>query len=109
MQQKPRPVVITLASKADRDEWLSKRRNRITNADVFNNQNKNAIYINEDLIKPMRHLLWITKMELKPAFKYIWINNGRILVKKDEDIKKTHIIRSEGDIKALKSSGLSAS
>lgn len=47
------------------------------------------IYINEDLTKLTRALLWNTKKQLRGVYKYIWVAKGRVLVKKDDGDKST--------------------
>lgn len=102
---RPRPVVVTLTSRAARDQWLLKRKTRLTNADIYNNQSSKPIFINEDISKRQRQLFWLTKTDLKSKYKYIWINRGCILVRKDDENRKIHTIRSEQDINRLIQSG----
>lgn len=99
-QQKPRPVIITLTSRATRDQWLATRKShQLTNDDVFANGNKQRIYVNEDLTKCMRNILWTAKNELKSTYRYIWIQNGRVLIKKDDpNDTKIRSIRTLSDI-----------
>ncbi|KAF9787706.1 hypothetical protein SFRURICE_003191 [Spodoptera frugiperda] len=99
-ENKPRPIVITLATRSERDKWLATRKShQLTNDDIFANGNKQRIYINEDLTKYTRNLLWTAKNELKPKFKYIWVQNGRVLIKKDDpNDTKIRSIRTLSDI-----------
>lgn len=97
---RPRPVVVKLRSKQARDQWLQKRKYRITNGDIYGNNNNNRIYINEDLTKATRLLFWETRNQLKHLYKYIWTQNCNILVKKSEN-EKIIRIKSENDIKQL--------
>lgn len=101
---RPRPVLITLASRAARDQWLAKKKTRITNSEIFNNDNPQPIFINEDLSRHQRQLFWAARAELKPNFKFVWTNNGDILVRKNEDNRKVYVIRSAEDIEKLKKS-----
>lgn len=102
--ERPRNVIVTFETKEKRDEWIAKRKSRITNEDIYNNGNKNAVFINEDLSRYIKQTLWLAKMELKDKFKYIWPQNGKVLVRKDSDTKKIHEILSEADISNLKNS-----
>lgn len=97
----PRPVVVTLRTKTARDQWLSKRKTRLTNGCVYQNDSNKTIYINEDLSKYKRQLFWSAKNQLKTSFAYIWVQNSSILVKRSEDEKKIYNIRSEADIQSL--------
>lgn len=100
VRNKPRPVIITLSSRAARDQWLLTRKtHQLTNDDIFANGNKQRIYINEDLTKYIRNILWTAKNELKPTYKYIWVQNGRVLIKKDDpNDTKIRSVRTLSDI-----------
>lgn len=100
----PRPVIVTLKSSASRSEWLKCRKTYLTNNTVFSNGSSLKIYINEQVTRQTRELLWIVKTKLKNVYKYIWIQNGRVLVKKDDENKKIYHIRFESDIYSLISS-----
>lgn len=97
-KNRPRPVIVTLISREARNQWIKQRKAHITNHDIFGNNNKSLIYINEDLTPAIKQLFWLTKSRLKPTFKYIWIQNSRILVKKNDIENKIYNIRSETDI-----------
>ncbi|KAJ2937649.1 hypothetical protein O0L34_g19322 [Tuta absoluta] len=101
-QVRPQPVIVTLRTKAARDEWMAKCKQRITNGDVYQDESKGNIYINEDLPKHLCQLFWTAKQQLKSSYEFIWIQNSRILVKANNNTnKKNHLVRSEGDIKQL--------
>ncbi|KAJ8720531.1 hypothetical protein PYW08_005996 [Mythimna loreyi] len=99
-KHRPRPVTITLSTRAARDQWLASRKtHQLTNDDVFANGNTHRIYVNEDLTKHMRNILWTAKNELKSTYKYIWIQNGRVLLRKDDpNDSKIRSIRTLSDI-----------
>lgn len=84
---KPKTVLVTLRSKSARNSWLLvKKERKITNNKVYENGSEKQIYINEDLPKHKRQLLWTVRNKLKPKnFQYIWVQNGNILVKKNSD------------------------
>lgn len=88
----PRPVVIRLRTKEARIKWLKSRKTRLTNKDGT------RIYINENLTRQMRQLFWSTKQQLREMYKFIWIQNGKILIKKNEEEKKIFTIRCESDL-----------
>lgn len=98
---RPQPVIITLRSKKARDQWILQRKTRLTNQSIYGNDNQERIFINEDLTKHTRQLFWSAKNQIKPMFKYVWIQNSKILVRKSESDRKIHVIRCEEDIKAL--------
>lgn len=100
--EKPLPVVITLRTKEARDNWIESRKKRLTNGDVYSSQNNNRIYINENLTKYKRNLLWFTKNQLKKTYKYIWVQDGKILIRKSDEEKKISSIKNERDIERFK-------
>lgn len=98
---RPRPLIVILRSKEARDLWLKQRKTRVTNGAVYGTDNGTRIFINEDLTRHMRQLLWSTKNQLHSLYKYIWIQNSKILVKKNETENKIHSVGCEDDIKKL--------
>ncbi|XP_075990265.1 uncharacterized protein LOC142985908 [Anticarsia gemmatalis] len=96
----PRPIIVKLRSKQARDQWLQKRKIKLMNGDIYCNDNRMPININEDLTKTTKLLFWEARSQLKHQFKFIWIQNSNILVKKDEK-EKIIRIKSENDIKKL--------
>lgn len=97
---KPKIILVKLSSKSARTDWmLAKKENKITNNKIYNNGNDKRIYINEDLPRHKRQLLWIVRNTLKPkGFQYIWVQNFNILVKKNCEEKRIYNIRSEKDL-----------
>lgn len=85
-----------------RDAWLAERRKLVdVTSNVITGGNKqDKIYINEDLSKSTRTLLWNTKKKLHGLYQYTWVMNGKVLVKKAEGDKSIWV-RSEADINAL--------
>lgn len=55
------------------------------------------IYVREALSTYQKNLLWQAKQELKGVCKYIWIRDGKVLVRKNEN-EKVFKIRSKNDI-----------
>lgn len=75
----------------------TKKKNILTNDDIYKNGNNNRIYINENLTKEKKDLLYITKQKMKTKFKYIWVQNSKILIRSEGDGKIIHI-RNENDL-----------
>lgn len=96
--KKPQPIIVNFLTKESRDAWIKCRKLKITNSMVYGNQNNSPIYINEKLTQYKRNLLWTTKNQLKGIYKYIWVQNGNILIKKSEEHKKIFTIRCDKDI-----------
>ncbi|XP_026746087.1 uncharacterized protein LOC113507429 [Trichoplusia ni] len=99
--EKPPPVVVTLKTKAARNEWIGKRKTNLTNGQIYGTPNENRVYINENLTRYKRSLLWSTKIQLKKTHKYIWVQDGKILIRKSDDQKKIMSIRNESDIQKI--------
>ncbi|CAH0720181.1 unnamed protein product, partial [Brenthis ino] len=101
---KPAPIIIGFKTSGtkSRDEWLANRRKlkELNSSAITGGSQRNKIFINEDLTKTSRELLWNAKTQLKERFKFIWVNNGKILVKK-ADGDKSVWVRSDGDIREL--------
>lgn len=102
---RPAPIIVgfkNTGGAAARNSWLAKRSKLIelNSSMITGGSQKHKIYINEDLTKTTRMLLWNTKIQLKAIYKYIWVVNGKILVKKAEGDKSV-CIRSEEDIREL--------
>ena len=97
-KKEARPIVVTLRSKTARAEWLKSRKSLITNHMIHNNNDSSRIFINEHITRQNRQLFWATKTKLKETHKYIWIQDAKILIKKNDTEKKIHHIRNEGDI-----------
>lgn len=100
-ETRPRIVLVKLRSKSARNCWMrAKKENIITNNKVYDNGSDSRIFINEDLPKYKRQLLWFVRNQLKPkGFQYIWVQDSSILVKKNSEEKKIYNIRSEADLK----------
>lgn len=98
---KPKIVLVALRTKSARNNWmLARKENQITNNKVYANGSDKRIFINEDLPKYKRQLLWTVRNQLKPkGFQYIWVQDCSILVKKNSEEKKIYNIRSEEDLK----------
>lgn len=96
--EKPLPVVITLKTREARDNWIKNRKYRLTNGQIYDTKNDSRIYVNENLTRYKRNLLWLTKTQLKKTYKYIWVQDGKILIRKSDELKKIFSIRDERDI-----------
>lgn len=100
-----RPIVVKLKTQTARTKWLKCRKIPINNLGIFGSNNSTRIYINEHLTRTTRQLFWMAKNNLRDIYKYIWIQRGKILIKKDEKEKKIYEIRTENDIQNMKENG----
>lgn len=102
-KQENKPSSIMVGFKASgiesREEWLANRRKLIelNSSNFTGGSATNKVYINEDLTKAMKTLLWNAKRQLKGIYKYIWVTNGKILVKR-KDGDNTIWIRNENEL-----------
>lgn len=77
INNKPKPIIVSLCSKEVRSMWLKLRKINISNHVLYNNNNSSRIYINERTTRQTRQLFWSAKMQLKAVFQFIWIQNGK--------------------------------
>jgi hypothetical protein len=102
--RKPAPIIVEFrtAGTRSRDMWLAQRRQLkdVTSGSIVGGSMASKVYINEDLTHAARSLLWNSKNRLRGIFKYVWVNNGKILAKKS-DGGKAIWIRSENDLADL--------
>ena len=93
-------ILVQFKTRQWRDDWLKGRQGRINNDDIFQNGNKDRIFVNEHLTPFYKALMWKTKQSAKKQFKYIWFNNGKIHLKKDDE-SKVQFVKSERDLEEL--------
>lgn len=101
---RPAPIIVSFKANGvgSRDSWLAQRRKvaEIRSNMVTNGSADFKVYINEDLARATRALLWNTKKQLHGIYKYIWVSSGKILVRRT-DGEKPIWIRAESDIADL--------
>lgn len=86
-------VIVRLTNQTTRDHWLRKRLTLRTSED--------EIYIQENLTKHGRALLWEAKEWAKTAnYRYVWYKNGNVLLRKKER-ERVHVIKSSDDLQKL--------
>ncbi|XP_048004676.1 uncharacterized protein LOC125240701 [Leguminivora glycinivorella] len=100
-RRRARPIMVTMRTRAARDQWMSKRKTRLTNGTIYGNNSNQRIYLNEDMTRHKRQLFWSARNQLKPTYKYVWFQRSNILVKKNEEEGKIYNIKCEEDIKSL--------
>lgn len=102
------PVIVKLKNKRIKDMILKQRKQtnkegltkgKSMYAKDFGFNTENQIFINEELTQQTRKIFNAAKKELKEKanFKYIWVSEGKILAKQNENAK-TKNIRSNWDI-----------
>lgn len=102
------PVIVKLKNKWIKQRILKQRKQsnkdkqtkgKSMYAKDFGFNSENQIYINEELTQETRILFNAAKKQLKETanYKYIWVTEGKILAKQDENTKVQNI-RSNGDV-----------
>lgn len=80
------PIIAQFISRKKRNLFLQKKRLVVINRNISNVQIGSTIYINENLNKYVKNLLWQTRIRAKQyQWKYVWINNSKILIRKSDD------------------------
>ncbi|XP_045541400.1 uncharacterized protein LOC123722877 [Papilio machaon] len=101
--QQPRPLVVRLARRAQRDALLRAARVRrgLTTADMNIAGTPRKFYVNERLTRNNRQLFGKTREAAsRLQWKYVWTKGGRIFTRKEEG-KAIERISSEEDIKKI--------
>ncbi|CAN7975382.1 unnamed protein product [Ixodes persulcatus] len=84
------PIIVRFNERSARDQWLTKR--------VALRQEK--IFINENLTKSVRELLWSVRQCAKEKnYKFVWVKNGKIFVRQSEHRAVIRINRQEDLLK----------
>ncbi|XP_044745036.1 uncharacterized protein LOC123306904 [Coccinella septempunctata] len=102
---KPKNIVVTFISKAKRDEMLSAvkvKRNQLERKDGFKLDGlSNKFYVNEHLTIRSKIIFKAARvMAREKGFKFVWTQNGNILMRKNDTSRILHI-RSEADLAKL--------
>lgn len=95
----PRPVVVRLVRRAKRDEVIksAKTRKNLTSEGISDGPTRD-VFVNERLTKENRLLFRQTKLRASEHnFRYVWVREGSILVRKAEKAAAI-LIRSPGDL-----------
>lgn len=94
------PIRITFESQEDKKKWMmAKKNSELTTEIIGQFATPEPIYINHDLTKQNFQLFREAKQFKKDNnFKYLWVSNGKILLRKT-DVSKTILVRSSEDLK----------
>lgn len=90
------PIVISFVRKSIREKFLAMRKKRSLYTDEIGFKGiRTQIFINEYLTKKRKELLWRTKkMKIEKKYKFLWIKNGNIFIRKSEN---SEIIRIDSE------------
>lgn len=81
----PSPVIVEFRSVKICNNIKEKKRSIINNKDVSGGNSERKIYIYEYLSAYYKKLLWETKQHAREkGWKYVWVQNSRVLVRKND-------------------------
>ncbi|XP_039287801.1 uncharacterized protein LOC120352170 [Nilaparvata lugens] len=85
-QKKTPPIIIKLTRRIDKEEILRRRRvKRDFSTRHLNLPSDIPLYVNESLAPERRKVLALAKVaKTEKAYKYLWIRNGKILMRKSD-------------------------
>lgn len=79
------PIVVKFTTKESTTQWLKQRKTGVT---IKNNN----IYINENLTPENRQLFYNARKNSKETgYRFCWVKNGKIFIRKDENSVTIHI------------------
>jgi len=96
-------IVASFVRRADKDSFLqSARRKKITNSSIkLECSKEDRIYVNQRLTFENRKLLRdVREISKAKVYKYLWVKEGRIYLRKD-DTSKAVLISSQKDLESL--------
>lgn len=93
------PAITVVLREGCREQWLSKAKASSISCRDVGAAGDGRVFLREALTPATAYLLWNAKAELKEKhhFKFVWIKNGTIIARKEEN-EKFHVIRSLNDI-----------
>ncbi|XP_063538677.1 uncharacterized protein LOC134747927 [Cydia strobilella] len=97
---RPRPLVVRLARRAQRDQLLAAARVRrgITTADMGLTSTPKTFYVNERLTRHNRQLFYKARAEASSRnWKFVWTRDGCIYARKEPGGPR-HRLRTEADV-----------
>lgn len=94
-------IVVRFLSRKTRDQMLAMSKKKRLSTTIFNFEEDSPVYVNEHLCPELKILLGKTTQRRKEkAWKFSWVQNGRILVRKAENSPIVHVA-SEDDLKLI--------
>lgn len=94
-------IIVGFYNKNKKDELIKKfKKHKKPSQGTFSRDRK-RVFINDELTAFSRKLLWLTKQKSRQnRWKYVWVKDGRIFAKKDDNCRPI-IINQEEDINLL--------
>lgn len=83
---RPSPIIVRFVNRQTTAKWLEKKKTGIECRNIISHGSQNMIYINENLSPFNKELYWNARVRGKELnYKYVWVKNGSILMRKDDD------------------------
>lgn len=83
-----RPIIVHFRSLAKCTEIKARKRTTVLNNEIVDTSTGGRIFINEYLSPYYKRLFWEVRQKAKNVnWKYTWIQNGKILIRKDDSSK----------------------
>lgn len=97
----PKDIVVQFRDRSTRNKLLAKKKVKIISTEITKGRSDSQVYINEHLTQFNKQLFWETKMKSKVTnYKYIWVKDGKIFGRKDDN-ERVIRIRNEEDLKKM--------
>lgn len=94
----PKDIIVQFKDREHRNKLLGKKKEKIISKEVTEGRNDNIVYVNEHLTTFNKNLLWQVKTKCKEHnYKFVWIKEGKIFVRKKENGNALRI-KSESDL-----------
>lgn len=89
----PKPIILQFSNRQKRDSVLKKCKQAKIKADVFARGVPNTnVYVNEHLTPYYKNILFHAKKLRDKGYKYVWVSEGKIYVRKSENEGKVRIV-----------------
>lgn len=108
-KEKPKNIIVGFKNQAKKDSFLSEKRNKQLNTSIFgqhigasgSNTTESKIFIHEMLCSANKKILYDTKSFAKNnGFKFVWVRDGVIYMRKSEN-HRFFIIRDSTDLNKI--------
>lgn len=98
---KRKPIIVQFTNRTTRDKFIAKRKTGLVSNNLVQGSDDQEIFINENLSPYKKKLHWQARTQAKSLhFKFCWVRNGCIFLRKSEDTPKL-LIQTEEDIPKL--------
>jgi PHD-finger len=101
----PPKIIVQFTSRRKRDEFIAARSQTapVTSESIVGGKNKARIYINENLTRYYKDLLWRAKQRAKEAgYQHIWFKYSKVLVRKSDTSQEVIRIFNFSDLDKIK-------